>query len=301
MSDFWSAWVVVLAVVTIGLSLFLFTWGLRVRIPVQEDGTTGHDWDGIRENLHRLPRWWILVSAVSFVGVLGYLVLYPGLGNFAGVLGWSSPGQHRDDTAANAAKLDARIAPWRGLTIEQMAKDRNAVAIGGRLYQDNCAACHGKGAHGNSKVGAPDLTDDVWQFGGSGDAILTSILNGRSTVMPPWGKALQREGVTEVAAYVQSLGGHSSREWLVRAGQQKYEMFCVSCHGRDGVGVPTVAPSLADHTWLYGDDWADITTSIRDGRTGVMPAWRARLGVDQSRLIAAWVLANSARGRPPER
>jgi cytochrome c oxidase cbb3-type subunit 3 len=300
MSGFWSAWVIVLAAVTIGLSLFLFAWGLRLHIPMQEDGTTGHNWDGIREGLHKLPRWWILVSAATFAVVLGYLVLY-GLGNYGGALGWSSHGQHREDTAATAAKLAARAAPWRALTIEQLAKERGAVAIGGRLYQDNCAACHGKGAHGNWKLGAPDLTDDVWQFGGSGDAILASILDGRSLVMPPWGQALQKEGVAEVASYVQSLGGHAGRAWLVRAGQERYETFCVSCHGPGGKGVPTVAPSLADGAWLYGDGWGDITTSIRDGRTGVMPAWRARLGVEQSRLVAAWVLANSARGRTPPR
>ncbi|BCT93735.1 Cbb3-type cytochrome c oxidase subunit [Lysobacter helvus] len=298
MSGFWSGWVVVLAVVTIGVSLFLFAWGLRVHIPVQDDGTTGHNWDGIREGLHKLPWWWVAVSIGAFAWAIGYLVLYPGLGNFAGVLGWSSPEQHQRDTAANTAKRASQNNPWRAMTIAQLAKDRNAIDVGGRLFQDNCAACHGKGARGNPHVGAPDLTDAVWQFGGSEDAILASILDGRSAVMPPWGQALQKDGVEEVASYLQSLSGNASRDWQVKAGHERYDMFCVSCHGPGGVGRATIAPSLADQTWLYGNDWSDITTSIRDGRTGVMPAWRTRLGVDQSRLVAAWVVAQAAHGRP---
>ena len=59
-----------------------------------------------------------------------------------------------------------------------------------------------------------------------------------------------------------------------------------------------IAPNLADHSWLYGGDMHAITTSIREGRNGFMPAWRNRLGVDRSRLVAAWVVAQAARDRP---
>jgi cytochrome c oxidase cbb3-type subunit 3 len=297
MSGFWSVWVIVLAVLTLGISLFLFLWGLRVRIPTQPDGTTGHNWDGIREGLHALPRWWIAISIATFAAGLGYLVLYPGLGNFKGTLGWSSEGRHAQQTEANDTKLAARVKPWRSITLEQMSADKEAVHIGGRLFQDNCAACHGSQARGNHALGAPDLTDAVWEYGGSGSAILASILDGRSGTMPPWGAALTEDGVNEVAAYLQSLSGESNRAFLIRPGENRYATFCVSCHGDGGVGRKGLGPNLADHAWLYGDNWNDITASIRDGRTGVMPAWRPRLSEDQARLVTAWVLWRASRGR----
>ena len=257
MSTFWSAWVIVLAVVTFGISFLLR--GAAGRIPVQADGTTSHVWDGVRENLRRLPPWWIsgvlcqprgcprLPRALSRARRFRR---HAGL-DFARTTSRTTPLPIR-------AKLDARIAPWRGLTIEQMAKDRNAVATGGRLYQDNCAACHGKGAHGNSQVGAPDLTDDVWQFGGSGDAILTSILNGRSAVMPPWGKALQREGVTGSGG-VRPEPGWPFQPRMAGQGRGRSNTRCSAC--------PAMAAAVS---------------GVRDGRarasTDARLALRRRLG-----------------------
>jgi cytochrome c oxidase cbb3-type subunit 3 len=298
MSWFWSGWVVVLAALTLGISFFLFVWGLRVHIPTQPDGTTGHDWDGIRENLHRLPTWWVLVAALAFGLAFGYLALYPGLGNFKGILGWTSAGDVRAATLAGDASLASKLEHWRGQSIEQLATDPQALRIGGRVFQDNCSACHGSTAHGNAAIGAPNLTDADWQFGGSGEAILATVLDGRKPIMPAWGGVLGESGVEEVTAYVQSLSGEAGRPWLVRDGKKRFGDFCLSCHGPGGAGQAGIAPNLSDHAWLYGGGMYNITASIRDGRTGVMPAWRARLGVDRSRLVAAWVLAQAARDRP---
>jgi cytochrome c oxidase cbb3-type subunit 3 len=297
MSGFWSGWIVVLAVLTLGISFFLFVWGLRVHIPVQSDGTTGHNWDGIREGMHKLPIWWVAASATAFATAFVYLALYPGLGNFSGTLGWTSAGEVKAATIAGEAALASKLEHWRGQGIEQLAKDPQALRIGGRIFEDNCAGCHGRKAQGNPALGAPNLTDADWQFGGSGEAILASVLDGRRPVMPPWGTVLGESGVNEVAAYVQSLSGTPGRVWLVRDGKKRFADFCMSCHGPTGAGQLAVAPNLTDHAWLYGGDMHSITASIRDGRTGVMPAWRARLGEDKARLAAAWVLAQAA----PER
>lgn len=298
MSWFWSWWVVVLAVLTLGISLFLFVWGMWVRIPTQADGTTGHDWDGIREGMNKLPWWFVAYSTVIFLAAFCYLALYPGLGSFKGLLGWSSPKALQQDTAANNAKREARMKPWRALSIEQMATNKEAVGIGHRLFLDNCAGCHGRTALGNPALGAPDLTDAAWQFGGDGASIVTSILDGRNQVMPPWGDILGEDGVNEVTAYVLSLSGVKSREWQVRPGKDRFDVFCIACHGAGGTGRTAGTPSLADGSWLYGGDLADVTTSVRDGRIGVMPAWRTRLSDDQARLIAAWVLSKGPRERP---
>ena len=298
MSGFWAGWVIFLAVLTIGISVSLFIGGLRVKLPTQEDGTTGHDWDGIREGVRNLPWWWIVYSAVGFLVALGYFLLYGGLGSSRGLLGWSSEEQLQRDVAANNAKLAALTEPWRTLTIEQLAGNAAAVSVGHRLYLDNCAACHGNAALGNQTLGAPNLTDADWQYGGTGAAIVASILDGRNGVMPPWGGALDHTGVNEVTAYVLSLGGVQGPQDWTAAGKQRYETLCVSCHGPEGLGNPALgAPNIADRVWNYGGDFASVATSIRDGRSGVMPGWRARLNDDQARLIAAWVVQQAPRER----
>ena len=288
MIGLWSRWVIVLAVLTIGISVFLFVGGMRVKLPTQADGTTGHNWDGIREGVRNLPWWWILYSAVGFIVPIVYLVLHGG----------SSEEKLQRDVAANDAKLGALVEPWRTLTVEQLAENGAAVGVGHRLYLDNCAACHGSTALGNQTLGAPDLTDADWQYGGGGETIVASILDGRNGVMPPWGAALGHNGVNEVASYVLSLGGVKSPDDWVAAGKQRYETLCVSCHGPEGLGNPALgAPNLADRVWLYGGSFANVATSIRDGRAGVMPAWRSRLSDDQARLIAAWVVKQGPRER----
>lgn len=298
MSGFWLGWVIFLAVLTIGISVSLFVGGMRVKLPTQADGTTGHDWDGVREGVRKLPWWWILYSAIGFIVGIVYLVLYAGLDSYRGVLGWSSEEKLQRDVAANDAKLQAQIEPWRTLTVEQLAESAEAVGVGNRLYLDNCAACHGSTALGNQTLGAPDLTDTEWQYGGNGETIVASILDGRNGVMPPWGAALGHNGVNEVAAYVLSLGGVKAPDDWVTAGKQRYEALCIACHGPEGLGIPAMgAPNVTDGAWLYGGDFASVATSIRDGRAGVMPAWRSRLNDDQARLIAAWVIKQAPRER----
>jgi len=298
MSGFWSGWVIFLAVLTIGISVSLFVGGMRIKLPTQADGTTGHNWDGIREGVRNLPWWWILYSVIGFIVPIGYLVLYAGFDSFKGALGWSSEEKLQRDVAANDAKLEALVEPWRTLTVEQLAENAAAVSVGHRLYLDNCAACHGTTALGNQTLGAPDLTDADWQYGGGGETIVASILDGRNGVMPPWGAALGHNGVNEVASYVLSLGGVKGPDDWVAAGKQRYETLCVSCHGPEGLGSAALgAPNVTDRVWLYGGSFASVATSIRDGRAGVMPAWRSRLNDDQARLIAAWVVNQGARER----
>jgi len=220
MSGFWSAWVMVLACVTVGISLTLFVWALWMRIPTGEDGTTGHVWAHgvLREAVRPLPWWWVLISLGAFLFGVAYLMLYPGFGSSAGRLAWTSQGEQQSQTAANNALLEARLAPWRNLSIEQLAAHDEATRIGHRLYLDNCAACHGKYALGNHAVGAPDLTDADWLYGGDPQTILTSILDGRNGVMPPLGGALGHNGVNEVAAYVVSVSGTEvPPDWVAAA------------------------------------------------------------------------------------
>jgi cytochrome c oxidase cbb3-type subunit 3 len=298
MSGFWSGWVKFLVVLNLGITFLLFILALRVKIPTQPDGTTGHVWAHgvLREGVRKLPLWWVVISALMFVIGFVYLALYPGFGASKGALGWTSMQQLQRETATNDAKLRAAIEPLRPLSIEQIAADSQSAEGGHRLYLDNCAACHGSEAHGNQVLGAPNLTDRDWLYGGDSAALLASISDGRNGAMPAWGSTLGRDGVNEVASYVLSLSGVTAPEDWVAAGKPRFEMICAACHGPDGRGNPALgAPNLTDNVWLYGGDFPSVTASIRDGRSGVMPAWRHRLSEDERRAIAAWVVAQSHR------
>jgi cytochrome c oxidase cbb3-type subunit III len=294
MSGFWSAWVMVLACVTAAVSLFLLVWGIRMRIPTDSEGTTGHVWAHgvLREAVRPLPLWWIVVSVGAFLFAAGYLVMYPGFGANRGNLAWTSQDQLQRQAAANATRLEATVAPLRTLTFEQLAVNENAVKIGHRLYLDNCAACHGQKAQGNHAVGAPDLTDADWLYGGDSAAILTSILDGRNGVMPPLEAMLGHNGSNAVASYVVSQSGTIAPPDQVAAGRAHFDALCSACHGADGRGNPLVgAPNLFDSTWQYGGNIETVVESVRKGRTGVMPPWRQRLTMDEARLVTAWVIA----------
>ncbi|MEO8459274.1 MAG: cytochrome-c oxidase, cbb3-type subunit III [Dokdonella sp.] len=298
MTSFWGMWVMILIVVNLGITLFLFLWGMRVRIPTLADGTSGHVWAHgvLREGVRKLPLWWVLVSAGMFVAGIGYLVLYPGFGKFNGVLDWTSQQQLAQDTAANDSKLDATMSRFALGTVEQLANDGDATRIGQRLFVDNCAACHGRDGHGNAALGAPNLVDQYWLYGGSGDAIMTSIVEGRHGVMPAFDTSFDAAGVTNLANYVLSLSGAGHSAHSAAAGKPLFAV-CASCHGVDGKGNPAIgAPNLASATWLYGSDIETIEHTIRHGRGGTMPAWRSRINEAQARLIAAWIYGQSHDG-----
>ncbi|HET7777281.1 MAG TPA: c-type cytochrome, partial [Rudaea sp.] len=79
------------------------------------------------------------------------------------------------------------------------------------------------------------------------------------------------------------------------AGKVRFVTICAACHGPEGKGnVAIGAPNLTDNIWLYGSTLSDIKTSIRDGRSGKMPAWGPIIGKDRARLVEAWVLAQGS-------
>lgn len=295
MSSGWSLWVICLIVFNMGVTLFLFLWGPRAKIPTQPDGTTGHVWAHgvLRESVRPLPRWWIVMSTALFIVGFAYLALYPGFGGFKGALGWTSQAQHAEQVAANDKQVDAAMLRFGTRSPEELAKDADARSMGKMLFNENCAACHGREARGNALLGAPDLTDSDWLYGGDGAAITTSILDGRHGVMPPWGPQFGPEGVGNLANYVLSLSGAQHDAAKAEAGKALFTV-CAACHGPDGKGNPALgAPNLTDNTWLYGGTLATIEESIRNGRGGTMPAWRGRLGEPNARVVAAYVYSLS--------
>ena len=298
MSAFWSAWIMLLIVVNLGITLFLFVWGTRVPIPTEPDGTTGHVWAHgvLRESVRKLPRWWYALSGSMFVIGLGYLALFPGFGSFKGLLGWTSQSEHAQAVEKNAVKQVDTARALRSSTIEDLAANPTVLRAGAVLFADNCAACHGRDARGNALLGAPNLTDADTLYGGDAKALLASIEDGRRGAMPALGATLGDAAIVDLAHYVKSLSGAVHDETRAALGKRQFAM-CAACHGADARGNPALgAPNLTDSTWLYGGDYARIEETIRNGRNGFMPAWRGRLSDDQVRAVTAYVYAQSHRG-----
>jgi cytochrome c oxidase cbb3-type subunit 3 len=299
MSTGWSLYVIFLVVLNIVATVWLLWWTARRR-PSDKDtsATTGHVWDGdLTEYNKPLPKWWINLFYLTIVFSIGYLAWYPGMGNFAGWSGWTSSGEHDMDKAAADAKLADAFRRFEGQPIDQIARDPEAVAFGAAIYANNCAMCHGADARGAK--GYPNLTDDDWLWGGSPDQILTTILQGRQAAMPALAAAIGGDvGVTEVAAYVQSLSGIKADPALAAAGKARFGGVCAACHGVDGKGNAALgAPNLTDKTWLYGSDFATIREAVVLGRNGMMPAHEPIIGETRSRLAGAYVWSLS---HPPE-
>ena len=287
---FWNWWVVLISVGTILACWWLLHWtkGVSERSN-DDDGSTGHVWDeDIRELNTPLPRWWLHLFNITIVFALVYLALYPGLGNFSGFLGWTQIGQYDEAMASAAVAQEPVFARFREMDGNALMADAEAREIGGRLFGNNCAMCHG--SDGRGAKGFPNLADNDWLWGDSYDTVLSSISTGRIGAMPPMGAALGEDGVREVVAHVQQLSGQKADPEMAAAGQARFQMVCMACHGMDGTGNQALgAPNLTDEIWLYGGNPADIEATIVSGRNGNMPAHENLLNEDRRRLLAAYV------------
>lgn len=288
MSGFWHIFIIAFTLANIAACVWLLLWTSKRR-GEQEEKTTGHVWDGDLTELNNpLPRWWLWLFVGTVVFALGYLVVYPGLGRFEGVLQWSQIKQYQDEKRKMDALAAGAYARFDGLSLEQLAADEQALQYGGRLFINNCSVCHGSDAGGAR--GFPSLRDRDWLWGGAAESIRASIADGRNGVMPAWGSALGEQGVEEVAAYVVSLSGRQYRKQLEHAGRERYATLCAACHGTEGKGNSLLgAPDLTDDIWLHGFDTGTIRSVIRDGRTGSMPAHRGLLSDMQIDLLTAYV------------
>lgn len=302
MSTFWSLWIIVLTLTNLALLFWLLMANRRREIKGPDTGeakTTGHEYDGIEEYDNPLPRWWFYLFLGTFVFTVGYLIIYPGLGNWKG-LGWE---EYKGDswTAVNELRYDQELAEdvynqtygtFAKMPITKLARNQDAMKMSYVLFTDNCAICHGGDGGGNP--GFPNLTDKDWIWGGSPEKILETITHGRQAVMPAWGSLIGEEGVTNVAEYVLSLSGSEHDQAKAALGQKVFETNCVACHGADGKGNQQVgAPNLTDGIWLYGGKPETIRLTIRDGRTGIMPAQADNLKADKIHLLAAYVYSLS--------
>ncbi|MBL4590148.1 MAG: cytochrome-c oxidase, cbb3-type subunit III [Alphaproteobacteria bacterium] len=270
--------------------------------------TTGHEWDGLKELNHPLPRWWLWILYVSIIWSIGYWIVYPS---------WPIPGGATKGTSGETQftalkrsqneiflRQQVYLNKFEGASFEAIMNDPELYAFamaGGRaMFKDNCATCHGTGASGGK--GYPNLNDDDWLWGGSLEEIHATLLHGiRSgdedahvSQMPAFGKEklLTSIEVNTLTDYVLAMSSRDQEKPAMDtlAGHKLFQTNCASCHASNGQGDREFgAPNLTDGIWLYGGERGDVYETIYNSRAGVMPAWKDRLDENTLRQLAVYV------------
>jgi cytochrome c oxidase cbb3-type subunit 3 len=289
MTPFWNVFVIVVSIAMMIACL----WLLFANARGTPGENTGHVWDDdLREYNNPLPRWWLNLFVLTVLFAAGYLAFYPGLGNLAGHLGWTSTGQMEADLARLTERRSAAFAAFKDKDLPALAQDASALSIGRAVYLGNCAGCHGTDAQG--AIGFPNLADADWKFGGEPDAILHSIARGRIGQMPPMGAALTPEGLEALVSFVPFWSDSSLAPAVREAGMKQFMVTCAGCHGAEGKGLAVLgAPNLSDDIWLYGGGRDRVRAIIQNGVRGEMPAHETILTADEIRVVAAYLLSLS--------
>ena len=293
MSLFWNIWIIGLTVICLALVIWVLFSNRRVAVrddTDQENRTTGHVYDGIEEYDNPLPRWWFQMFVLTIIFGIIYLILFPGLGSFKGVLGWTSENRLEAKFEAADERYSDMYAEIMSKSVNELSEDPQALKMGARLFSNHCAVCHGSDGGGN--FGFPNLSDDEWLYGNSAENIKASITHGRNGQMPAWGNVIGEESVTEVTEYVLRLSGQEHNGDLANKGATAFKQFCAACHMGDGSGnIALGAPRLNDaDSWLYSGTREGIAQTIRSGRSGKMPAQAGSLREEKIHLLSAYVL-----------
>ena len=290
-NQFWNWYVILLVLVSI-IACGVMLWTQSLPAPSKLD-TTGHVWDETLEEYNNpLPKWWMWLFYITVIFSLVYAVLYPTLGSFPGLLGWSSSGQWAKEMARADEQFRPLYAKYMQTDVQALAADKEANETGKRLYLTYCMQCHG--ADGRGAKGFPNLTDSDWLYGGDAEQLVQTIAAGRMGVMPPHAQ-LGADTIKDLANYVRSLSGLPNDGVRAAKGKEAFTSAgCLGCHGADGKGMQAIgAPNLTDNVWLYGSSESTIVETITNGRQNKMPAWKEFLGDGKVQVLAAYVYSLS--------
>ena len=295
MTTFWAWFVAIGTIVFIIWATWLISWSAKQGPQGKEDeDLVGHKWDGDLEEWNNpAPKWWLYLYFITIVFGVGYLIAYPGICIFEGVLGWSQEGQYEAEMEASAERYEPIYAKFAAMDFAERVADPDANKLGASLYASYCTTCHGSDARG--AAGFPNLTDADWQWGSTEDAIYTSIYQGRRAVMTPWAQVLgSDEAVDNMVSYVRSLSGLEEADEAAMSAKAQFTTLCAACHTPAGTGNPMLgAPNLTDDVWLYGSSPEIIRTAIEQGRQGQMPVFGDFLGENRTKILAAYVYSLS--------
>ena len=291
MPAFWHWFVAAGTILFIIWCVWLISWSAKQGPQdVADEDLVGHKWDGDLEEWNNpAPKWWLYLYFITIIWGIGLLVAFPGLGNFKGMLGWTSAGQYEAEMQYAAETYEPIYEEFAAMDFEALMSNDDAMALGKSLYASYCTTCHGSDARG--APGYPNLTDDDWQWGSGEANIVATLTNGRMAVMTPWAQVLgSDEAVTNMARYVRSLSGLEEADEAVQAMQQQFTMYCAACHTPAGTGNPVLgAPNLTDDVWLYGSSLDTVRETLIKGRNGQMPAHGEMLGKNRTKILAAYV------------
>ena len=292
------------------IGLVYWTTHIKAGGDAKEGEVIDHTWDGdLKEMNNPMPGWWLSLFYLMIAFAIAYLFLYPGV--YKGSKGWTQLTQYQQESRRVDARSAEYFRHYAGKSVEDLAKDPDALATGRRIFLQNCAVCHATDA-GGTPGNYPNLTDKDWIWGGTPDNIINTITNGHTGAMPAGGaliavapgqapSAEDQEKLEDVSNYILSLGGYEHDKTLAEKGKELYSTSCVACHGPDGKGNPVIGGiNLADQTWLYADDPEDpaalkafIEHQIQQPRNNVMPAWKDTLGDAKIKVVAAYVYSLS--------
>ena len=294
MPAFWHWFIAGGTILFVIWCVWLISWSSKQGpANVADDEVVGHKWDGDLEEWNNpAPKWWLYLYFITIAWAIGYLVAFPGLGSYEGMLGWSQEGQYEAEMQAAAENYDPIYEEFAAMDFEVLSQNAQAQALGKSLYASYCTTCHGSDARG--APGYPNLTDNVWLWGNAESELYISIANGRNAVMPVLAPALGGdEGIANMAKYVKSLSGGEAYAGAMSA-QPMFVAICSACHGVDGTGNKIFgAPNLTDDIWLYGGSLETIQETLLNGRNGVMPAHGDLLGENRTKILAAYVYSLS--------
>ena len=292
------------------IGLVYWTTHIKAGGDAKEGEVIDHTWDGdLKEMNNPMPGWWLSLFYLMIAFAIAYLFLYPGV--YKGSKGWTQLTQYQQESRRVDARSAEYFRHYAGKSVEDLAKDTDALAIGRRIFLQNCAVCHATDA-GGTPGNYPNLTDKDWIWGGTPENIINTITNGRTGAMPAGGalisvtpgqapSAEDQQKLEDVSNYILALGGYEHDQALAEKGKELYGTSCVACHGPDGKGNPIIGGiNLADQTWLYAEDSEDpaalktfIQNQIQHPRNNVMPAWKDILGEAKIKVVAAYVYSLS--------
>ena len=291
MSAFWHWTVVIVTVASILGTLWLLLANARRKS--DESNDTGHVWDGDLQELNNpLPRWWFNLFVITVVFGMAYLVIFPGLGNFAGRSQWTQRGEMQAKLDELLKKRNALYASFKDKDVDFLATDASARSLGRDVFLKNCAGCHGTDARG--ALGFPNLTDDDWLYGGKPENIIASITKGRSGQMPAFLGSLDAQQADDLERLVRHWSDPELDGEVRARAMKQFAISCAACHGADGRGnIAIGSANLTDDVWLHGASKNRVHETIVFGRRSTMPAHESILSEDDIRLVAAYVYGSA--------